>query len=671
MARIDPRPGDRVLLLAFAASLLGHLGHLPAWIIVFCMAAGTWFFLWSLKLVPQVPRWLRLILTLAACAAAVLTSGRFVGRDVGAAMLALMLSLKLLEFGRSSDRRFILFISLFLSVTALLFAKTLPMTGYAMICSGLILTLVVRLEQTGPDTASAARTTALLMLQALPLAAILFLVFPRIQGGLWGVAAPAAGASTGLTDTLAPGSINFLAFSPSVAARVKFSGPVPPSRQRYFRALVLNSFDGMAWTPGWRVESRRGLPPPTERIEDISGPIDYEITVEFDHTEFLPALDLPMAASGNAVLSEGFLVRPRRPPVDTFRFRARSATIYRTGPSGPPNQALQLPETGFPQARTLAAAWRGMPPQEIVRAALDLIRREEFIYTLSPPLLEDEPVDRFLFETRQGYCEHFASSFAVLMRAAGVPARVVVGFQGGEINPLTEFLVLRASDAHAWTEVWYEGRGWVRIDPTSAVAPDRIELGMQATFPQSDLPLIAQGEAPAFVAQGVRGLRIGLDAVNTFWQQWVLDYSGRRQMELLKRLKLDRGDWLGVLARVGIVLVTGLGILGLAVLWRLRPNRDSDPVRRAMNRFRTRLTRAGLSTPDWAGPRDLSRMIVLARPDLGPEAGRILELYEALRYTPNPDPEDQKTLVRLVRSWRPKRGTACSRPEGGMSPAGR
>jgi transglutaminase-like putative cysteine protease len=467
---------------------------------------------------------------------------------------------------------------------------------------------------------------------------------------------------------MAPGSINFLAFSSSVVARAEFSDQIPHARQRYFRALILNHFDGMVWTKGWERENPKTA---MEHAVNASSLVRCRITVEAEHTHYLPALDLPLAVSPNAVLHPGFLVRPKRRTGDEFRYRLRSALRYHTRSDVGPEFSLQIPESGLEKSRESAAEWKDRSPEEIVQSGLDFIRRQGLTYTLSPPLLEDDPVDRFLFETKQGYCEHFASAFAVLMRLAGVPSRIVIGFQGGEINPLTDFLVLRASDAHAWCEVWIQDKGWIRVDPTSVVSPDRVELGMQAVFPQADLPLLAQGDAPRFVVDGIRGFRLGLDAVNTFWQQWVLEYSGRRQMELLQKIHAGGNTFLQILIRIGLVLAGGLAVFVPALLWRNRPRKDSDLVKRSRQKFRKKLAAAEVKVPDWAGPETIQQMVIRHRPDLAHDTQKILMLYTALSFGRNPDPEDAKRLWERVRSWRPAPRSAYNTPGQDRSQARR
>jgi transglutaminase-like putative cysteine protease len=301
--------------------------------------------------------------------------------------------------------------------------------------------------------------------------------------------------------------------------------------------------------------------------------------------------------------------------------------------------SLELPTGSNPRTRELAAEWRREheADEAVVRQVLGHFRREAFVYTLNPPLLGQNGIDEFLFETRRGFCEHYAGAFVFLMRAAGIPARVVTGYQGGEPNPIDGYLIVRQSDAHAWAEIWLSGQGWVRIDPTAAIAPSRIEMGLAAAVPEGELlPFLARGNI-----SWLRDVRFRWEAMNNSWNQWVLGYNPERQRELLSRLGLREPDWRSMSA----TLTALCGFLMLAyAAWALHQRIRVDAALRAWNRLSRKLARLGLARRPWEGPADYARRVALAQPKLEIDIQRIAALYIALRYGgwPKP-PHDERT----------------------------
>jgi hypothetical protein len=308
---------------------------------------------------------------------------------------------------------------------------------------------------------------------------------------------------------------------------------------------------------------------------------------------------------------------------------------------------IQLPKLGNPKARELALSWteHGLSDGQIVQKALDMFRNQEFVYTLNPPLLDRDPIDAFLFDTRRGFCEHYAGSFVFLMRAAGIPARVVTGYQGGSVNPIGNYMIVRQSDAHAWGEVWLQGRGWVRVDPTAAVSPSRIESGLSQLPAGEPVPLLARGGSSLMAR-----IFLGWDAVNNRWNQWVLGYNQERQMELLERFFGNRLTMYGL--AVGTIAVAGL--LLLALTWGLLRNRSyrADPLERAYHRFQRKLARRGIAAFTHEGPLDYGRRAALVLPQLAEPIGRIVQHYTRLRYGKDADGEQREQLERKIREFK-------------------
>ncbi len=637
----EPLPDRAALnwLLASSVLAVAPLGAwLPLWLPAVAALLLFWRFAHARRGWPIPGRWLRVALTLLVLFAVYRQFGTLFGRNAGLALLVLLLALKLFELKRLRDYMLCVLLLYFLIAGSFLYAQTLWLALYQLAALTVCSATLVRLTQPDLGGARAALTLAgVLLLKAAPLVLVLYLLFPRIQGSLWGMPLDAYGALSGLSEEMHPGSVNYLSQSEEVVFRAAFEGERPASGALYWRALVLWDSDGHGWlrgpAPGWPAQSYAASGPPSA----------YTVTLEPGGKPWLPALDLPVAAPERVRLSPAFTLELGAPLRERRQYRLLSYTNYQTRALQPAERerALRLPSDASARMHALAREWRAAAREddaEVVRAALGHFRRENFVYTLEPPLLGDDPVDEFLFDTRRGFCEHYTSAFVTLMRAAGVPARVVLGYQGGELNPAGGYLIVRQSDAHAWAEVWLAGRGWVRVDPTSAVAPERIEYGAPALrrlhsrglgfgrLPPEALRLALQlGWLEGLTRHG----RLAWDSMNDAWNRWVPGYSEQRQHDLLRDL--------GIETPTGSVLVGLLGLLALGVLAtlaffmrRARPVRD--PVQTLYRVYCRKLGRAGLERAPHEGPLDFARRCAGARTDLEPAIERINRLYLGLRY---------------------------------------
>ena len=278
-----------------------------------------------------------------------------------------------------------------------------------------------------------------------------------------------------------------------------------------------------------------------------------------------------------------------------------------------------------------------------------MFRQEDFHYTLRPPLLGADAIDEFLFDSRRGFCEHYASAFVFLMRAAGVPARVVAGYQGGELNPVDGYLTVRQSDAHAWAEIWLADEGWLRIDPTAAVALLRIEQGIVAALPAGE-PLLG---IIRLDADWMRDLRNRWEAANNTWNQWVLGYNPQRQREVLSRLGWPDPDWRSMTALLAVLC--GLALLVVA-LWTLPGRRRDDPVQRAWQAYCAQLGRRGIIRADWEGPLDFAQRVAREKPELATLTSEAARHYAELRYGDgDSDGEPLRRLQQCVQRLPPQR----------------
>jgi transglutaminase-like putative cysteine protease len=602
-----------------------HAEHLPLWVSAVCTALLTWraYLTWSGNPLPA--RWLLLAVTVACVLAIVITFRTLFGREVGVTLLILLATLKLLELKAVRDATVLVYLSCFIIITNFFYSQSIPTALYMLFTLLVIMATWVHMQTGALALKPRLRIAAVLLLQAIPLSLILFVLFPRVQGPLWGMPQDAY-ASSGLSDSMAPGSMSKLSLSDAVAFRVTFADKAPLRDQMYWRGPVLWDFDGTTWTRGRNATLQR----PT--LGDTASPIDYTVTLEPHNKLWLFALDMPSRLSIPFELAPDMQVLSKAPVTARTRYNATSLLAYRANLDEPPQQirrALALPDGYNPQARRLAAEWRARSANDeaLVGTALLYFNQNGFEYTLEPPLLGRNGVDDFLFSTKKGFCEHYAGSFVVLMRAAGIPARVVTGYQGGEYNDLGNYYILRQSDAHAWAEVWLRERGWVRIDPTAAISPTRIQSGLNAALPNNAaLPFLVRTQSPILLR-----LRFNLDSLTNQWNQWVLGYNTERQFAFLTRLGMEDITWqrLAMNMLAGVALL--VGVFTLLMLRRLATH-NTDAVQAAWLKVCRKLEKAGLPRAPHEGAMDYAARIAAARPALADAIHDIAARYAALRY---------------------------------------
>ena len=651
------------LLLTLAWVVAPQLLVLPPWCSITICLLILWrgWLTWRGRRLP--PRLVPIALACVAGLAVWLQYRTIFGKDAGVAFVVLLLGLKLLEMRARRDIFVVIFLCLFVMLTSLFESQSMAMAAVLVVGLWMLVTALVSVQFAvyEPRWRVKARLAMRLVLYAAPLMAVLFVLFPRIEGPLWGLPSDAYAAKTGLSDTMSPGSFGRLAESREMAFRAMFRGRIPAPGERYWRGPVFGAFDGRTWTALAERPRRRGTR--LALTTDPASAVDYTVTLEPSNRPWLFALDVLVVAPDAGPLATG--VRPDLQVVsdrlvrERTLYTARSYTRYRVA-VGEDRVRLQdwleLPPGFNPRTHAFAATLHARESRggttdaadearvnrRLINRAISMIRTQGFSYTLDPPPLGRDSVDEFLFDTKRGFCEHYASAFVVLMRALDIPARVVTGYQGGEINPVDGYLEVRQRDAHAWAEVWLSDEGWVRVDPTAAVAPDRIERGAADAFGE------ARGFA-GFVGQStlLQKLRFNWDAVGNAWNQWVLAYNGDRQSGLLSGFGIERVDWQqltmalifsfgGVLAVIGVFTLftrvrrdpmVFLYDKACAILARAARRRDSaegdDPVRRPAEGPRAYLARIGGRLP----------ATLRARAEIA------FALYEAIRYgRPSDDP---------------------------------
>jgi len=635
------------LLLGMGLVAIPHLLRMPVWITVLVLLCGTWRFLASYRGDALPPTWLRTLLTVATAVGIYGSFGTLLGRDAGTALLLSMTALKLLEMRHKRDTHVVLYLGYFLIGTQFLFSQSLAMVAYLMGTVWVMTVLLLSVHQVParPRPWLYAGRAASMLVQAVPIMLVLFVLFPRIPGPLWGLPGDAYGAQTGLSETMEPGSISELSRSDAVAFRVDFAGEAPPPHQRYWRGPVLELYDGRAWR---RAEAPAAGPPAVEHLGD---PLDYAVILQPHHQKWLFALDLPALAPPGASLNAAAEMRTAGAIHEPYRYEMRSHPEFRLDRGLSPGmrqRMLSLPPAAHPQARALAEQWRQTSgsDRELVAAAIVFFRSQPFVYTLSPPPLQQDHVDQFLFETRRGFCEHYAGAFAVLMRAAGVPARVVTGYQGGEINPLGDYLIVRQSDAHAWTEVWLEDSGWQRIDATALVSPERVEQGMGRAVPAGDpIPTMARLDA-----SWIKQFRLGIDAINTGWNRWVLAYGPELQQQVLNQIGLV--DWRHTVGAMAATLGLIVALISAYMLFGYRQP-TTPPLVALYERFCRKLARRGVDRRPGEGPMDFAARACRSLPAHARQIDEITRLYVLLRYEQAPSPDGIRRLRHLIRRFKP------------------
>ena len=634
-------------LMAVAAMAAPQVVHIPLWLTL-CVTllagwrvGGAWLG-WKLP-----GRYVRYALAFLSFAVVLVAFRTVNGAEAAGALLLLLAMLKFMEAQGLRDYFLLMVIAYLLGMDNFLYDQTIQVALYMVPAVGLATMAMLNIAHPDPERSlgTSVRNTARFLLPALPIAVVLFLLFPRISGPLWGFASLKKAGTTGLSSTMAPGDLSQLAQSDDVAFHVKFDGVAPPLNEMYWRALVLHDYDGKTWTTGnlpWR-GNNDAVP--------VGAPVHYHVTLEPNNLAVLYTLDLPTSAPADAYLSASYETELRSTVTERTLYDATSYPRASYGADTPRwmlHRDLVLPK-GDPRARALAQRWRAAAksPAQVVDDALDMFHDQPFRYTLQPgPLSGRDRIDQFLFDTRRGFCEHYASAFVFLMRAAGIPAHVVIGYQGGTQNPVDDYYVVRQREAHAWAEVWIAGHGWLRVDPTAAVDPARVEAGLNDALPNEDLAGSIYDRYPWLGA-----VRNSWDALDSGWNRWVLAYGPELQAKFYSKVGLDYGDWLQLALVLGGLMAGLMAAFWLYLWWGRRPP-PLPPVARDYARFCLRLARLGLPRAAHEGPRDYAARVAAERPDLATAVAEITDRYVELRYA---DRGDVRHFARLVRGFRPVR----------------
>jgi len=658
-----PRNSLVWMLAAQAAVIAPHVTRLPYWTMMLCVVCGLWRVMvyqgrWSYP-----GTWVKVFFVVFGVIGLAFGYRTFLGLDPWVGLLIMMFVLKLLEMHHKRDAYIVILLGYFIALTQFLYDQSIPWTIYMYFCVTMITAALIGLNQTRSHTkpVQTFKKATVLLLQSVPLMLVLFVFFPRITP-LWTVPLQSDIARSGVTDKMTPGSLAQLAQSDELAFRATFEGEVPSFSKLYWRGLVLSRFDGETWEQEDRGLYGRLYTPgrPTSwlsNMELLGDTVNYSILLEPTNRNWMFSLTMPEPLDKKGVgLVRDFRFFSFREIRSKFRYQVTSHLRYRADVALSPfwhYRYTLLPETGNPRSRQLAQdIFAGSSDQmDYVRNVLRMYNLQEFVYTLKPSVLGEDYVDGFLLETRRGFCEHYAGSFVFLMRAVGIPARVVVGYQGGEYNRIGNYVEVRQYDAHAWTEIWQEGRGWIRVDPTSAVAPERIEKGLESAIQGEDtflanLPLSWMRYRQTL---WLTEIRLQLSAISHYWDTWVVGYTTSMQLGLLTK-------YLGEIDRIklGMYMLTAFfSLFGMVAIFVLRKRSHNllQPVDKQYLRFCRLLEKQGLPRSIGEGPYDYAQRVGEQRPDLAAATLTVTRAYVQMNYVKD-DPRETSELRKSIRRFR-------------------
>lgn len=648
--------------------LAPHLLHAPLWVAV--VWVGVVFWRWRIfQGAGNYPKKLHKTLMVFICSTGLVVSlGLSFNFMSMVSLLLVGFILKLLEVKNRKDFILLVYVAFFILATQFIEFNHFVAAFYGFFCLVLLCTLLLQLYQNPVLQGNVLRTHTLqkqralknfwmklnpsmfILLQAIPFMFILFIVMPRL-GSFWSVPSPQH-AKTGMSDTMSPGDISELIQSDELAFRVTFAEKIPANEKLYWRSLVLSSFDGRRWSQAFSTKTpQQSIPQGSqtiipsmqswwEKIEYLGDKTTYDIVVEPSGRPWLYVLTAPEVWSGKLILGDDLHLQSIVPITQRMSYKVTSALHYRLEASGQDpaalKQNLQLPQHGNPETRRVAREWFAETgsTEKLIEKVFSYYHKS-FFYTLRPPSLGGDSVDEFLWQSRQGFCEHFASSFVFFLRAAGIPARVVVGYQGGELNSIENYLVVSQRDAHAWAEVWISGRGWVLMDPTAAIAPERIRRGIAESLNATDQKLLSQQFGSSF--KFLISMRDQWDALNFQWIRWVMNYDSSLQSSLLNGLLHNVNP-----LRLALLILGAAGIavmLIFAVLFFRSHHKKLPPMERSTQliyqQLSKKLKQCGVMAQVGETPRHLVLRAVRLRPDLAPALHRLIDLYEQLVYAEN------------------------------------
>lgn len=659
------------LIVSLTVAALPHFFYQPVWVIGLFTSMMMWRLAalikqWPLPTQQKTLKRLHALAALFTIGLIINHYGMTIGRDAGAALLTIMAAFKVVEMKTARDFYLSCFLGFFLIITNFFYSQSMALVLLMFVAVTLLTTSLISLHHSATPRHQPVKLASLLLLQSVPMMLILFVLFPRVPGPIWGLPSDAITslesmpdgitlgdtATTGVSDSIQMGRISQLIQSDAIAFRVSFTDNLyPPQYARYWRGPVLWQTDGTQWLPLNKAQLDN-----SPLVVNVRGQAyQYTSTIEAHQRNWLFALDFSLVDNAQPYLqlqADGLLQHKDKLTQRT-QVSLTAYPHYQLNPDqdGFLEAGLQLPENKHPRARQLALTLHRQAEDEqgYIDNVLQHFNQNAFSYTLTPPVLYGDTVDQFLFESQSGFCEHYAASFTVLMRAAGIPARIVTGYLGGEVNPINNLMVVRQRDAHAWVEVWLENRGWIRVDPTTSVASERVNLGINPLLPSSRRApnLLADNDQLIKIWQSFRHT---LDAVNSSWDLWVVGYGPAKQLELLNRWGMQQPNWQKMIVWLGIGLFSVVILITLLMRWQRRLSNNTTHFYQL---FCQQLTRLNIQRAADEGPQHFAARAAQQLPEYSRQIEVISRLYQRLRYR-NEHALEQK-FIQHVKQFKPKR----------------
>ena len=618
------------LLVSVGLITLPHINHISIPLFVFFYTLLLWRFIgiWKKNYLPNNP--VIYLLTVAALILLYSQHQGVLGRDAGTSLFVTALGLKVLEIKTERDLYLINYLAFIVATSQFLYQQTILMAGYILFVCCVLLATLVSINSQKPETLPALKKAATIIFQALPLTIVIFVLFPRVEAPRWMLFDQQHAAKSGLADSLEPGSISSLGLSDELVFRVKFTGKIPPPNQRYWRGPVFSHTDGKRWTETSNLSFKKHLDKPSY----TGKPYQYTLMMEPQDKNWVFALDMPSSFPSSLQKNALYQLINNETSDEREEYKITSYSQYKTGyiTKTERKDNLQLPTEPSEKINQLVGQLHGFdqPAEVFVQSVLGHFKKENFHYTLTPPLMDNKPIETFLFETRYGFCSHYATAFVYLMRVAGIPARVVGGYQGGELNKTGNFLEIRQANAHAWAEVWIKGKGWTRFDPTAAIAPERIEqdVNIDLQIATGLVNFTSINANATKVVSWMKSARQLWGSIDYSWQRWVINYTSKNQAKFLSSLGIN-----GIKTMVYWLLVT-LAFITLFLAWFILKTKQLKIDQELMlyRHFCKKLAKAGFNKKTGETEQNFSIRIKNQRPDLADKVEEITAIFIRLRY---------------------------------------
>ncbi len=664
-----PRTALIWILSSLVVVGIPHILRMPFWLTglcLFCIGISLLIFQGRISNPGSKVKTTVVFLVLVAI---ILQYGRDIfSTDAIVAVLMVGIALKLLEMKKRRDVLLVIYLCYFSVVAEFIYSQAIPVAIYMSFCIVIITSALMSITQT-EEFQRPMRTfklSALVLMQSIPLMAVLFLLFPRI-GPLWSVPFQSTSGVTGLSDEMSPGDIGDLTRSGDVAFTVQFTSDIPGYRDLYWRGLTLDEFDGRQWSRGrggrfqgfqYLGSSKQQIYPWFKDIQYVGDPVSYNVIMEPTQQNWVYTLMMPSISNDRLWMRREFQVGTERPISQRYTYEADSYLdhiVDLTISDRMRQNSSALPEQGNPRSREFAQQLyqQAGSDRDYVDAVLSYIRNEEFFYTLSPSLLGGDSIDDFFFNTQEGFCEHYSSAFAFLMRAVGIPARVVLGYQGGEFNKYNETLIVRQYDAHAWVEVWLEGEGWVQVDPTAAVAPGRIEFGSQFTFQEDENFL--DDEVFSMLkfrstSMLINDLILRMEMIDYSWNRFVLNYDVGMQFALFSSIFNSVTKQKIIYALLGFFFLV-IAVVAVIVL-RKPAEKPQTPANQLYLKFCKFLADNGIRRQAGEPPLHYRERVCTLQPGWAKEVSMITDIYMDIAFSDNQPGLAEEKLLKLKREIR-------------------